>query len=446
MSTANNRFYTIVDLEKYKTKLGNKNILSTQIAGGVSDDPLIDITDAFNNSDTQKPVSDKVVNISQEDPTGTLVGLRGYAYLNRDGTSGVVQNTILKDGLTLTGRDIDFVGSGANVYKYNYPITTRSYRAHLVTTTNYYTPNDQYQTSAPQGVGSGSTDYPPNGASSSISHGDDIDAGKASTTTHRDPIRSNNVTGFRINYNTQTKGQDIGDLITPSHSYNQGVSGTDNNNQKKRQIWMKTGSLYGHLRGAQGGGAGAAGARTQGQEKRSGGAGGNGGNNYHAGFIYPQSNNTQRLTEITFTAGAGGAGGWGGKAGQSGQDGNPGGESSQTILTFKAEQDQQGLSVTIHGTGGGTTGEGGERGDQTSDGQNGHDVQGYPGQTYDQYGYTWVPATKYHPRASGGGAPTGNRGRNQNEVGGYAGQPGITGTFRSYVLMGSRELHLKQEE
>lgn len=441
MSTANNRFYTIVDLEKYKTKLASNNILSTEIAGGVSDDPLIDITDAFNNSDTQKPVSDKVVNISQEELN--VVGLRGYAYLNRDGTTGVVQNTILKDGLNLTGRDIDFVGSGANVYKYTYPRTTRDYRAHQATITNYYTPNDQYQTTDPGGVGSGSTDYPPNGASSSISHGDDIDAGKASTTTHRDPIRSNNVTGFRINYNTQTKGQDIGDLITPSHSYNQGVSGTDNNNQKKRQIWMKTGSLYGHLRGAQGGGAGAAGARSQGQEQRSGGAGGNAGKNWHAGFIYPESDNTQRLTEISFTAGAGGAGGWGGKAGGSGQDGFPGGGSQQTILTFKAEQDQQGLSLTIHGTGGGTCGEGGEKGDKTSDGQNGHDVQGYPTATT-THGYTWVLPTKYHPIACGGGAPTDNRGRNKFEAGGWAGQPGITGTFRSYVLMGSRNLHLKQ--
>ena len=94
---------------------------------------------------------------------------------------------------------------------------------------------------------------------------------------HREPIKSNNVTGFRINYNYDKQtgviqtGNDIGDLITPSHSYTQGVSGTDNTNQKKRQIWYRTGSLYGHLRGSLRRSSGAGGARTQGQEQRSGG-------------------------------------------------------------------------------------------------------------------------------------------------------------------------------
>ena len=111
------------------------------------------------------------VNLSQENPD--VVGLRGYGYLNRDGTTGVVQNTILKDGLNLTGRDINFVGSGKDSYNYYYNISTRWYRGWLYAYSIWHPYNNTSK-------GSETTYFPTNGDPNGIQHGDDIDAGKAS--------------------------------------------------------------------------------------------------------------------------------------------------------------------------------------------------------------------------------------------------------------------------
>ena len=451
-SKAEKRFYTIVDLEKYKTKLSNKQISTNQIANGNTDDPLIDITDYYHTGDpsvgypdNQHPAYPTSVNLSQEQN-----GLKGYAYLNRNSTTNEVQTAnVVKDGLTLTGRNVNFIGSAKNL--------EGGQSAHFFGDDHVYVwgkqnPKGQFVNHV---AGSDLDGDPTTFAHLSQTRNpltyltgsqyqNNINAGDSSLSIHRDDIKNNNQTGFRINYNTQDKtSQDIGQIITPPHNHNQNIKGT-------RQIWYKTGSLYGHFRGSQGGAGGAGGSRSQGQQKKSGGRSGAAATTKHSGFIYPRGVNTNRVYDIQSQLSIGGWGGWGGNSGSTGQWGQNGTSSGASNVKIYTEQNQQQslLSITINGTGYGTGGAGGRSGKSTPDTGdnpvhvdqpvNPDDVTNYNDEQLTATGYNWKKNNSWYPAAPGSG-------RHQEGNGGYSGAPGISATFRSYTLIGSRELHIKKD-
>ena len=452
------RFYTIVDLNKYKTKLSNNQILPSQLAGGNSDDPLIDITDSYYvgdvtyYTDNQHPTYHTSIDLTQYQ--SDYSSYKGYRYLNKvDGkvvrTSNNSQVDVKNDGLTLTGRSVDFVGSNGNddyvwgatnvhgQHAYNYTNTQQKLALNPLRFIQHNDNNPHTYAHYAQNRSS-------NSYLSGAAYQNNIDAGGVSFTGQRNNIRTNCETGFRLNYNTQSKGTDIGYWITPPHNYTQNVKGN-------RQIWYRTGAFYGHFRGSQGGGGGAGGARTKGRYcERSGGKGAAAATTKHAGFIYPVQDISYpnfnygipptRITSIQSQMASGGWGGLGGQNGGKGQVGQNGGNSGSSILKFDSEnngvQEQTtALSLTIHGTHGGTGGERGRACQGVNDRADRTDHVSHPGAATSWGGYGWIPCSADYPAPPGGP-------RNQNDGGGgWSGAPGINATFRSYTLLGSRTLH-----
>ena len=452
------RFYTIVDLNKYKTKLSNNQILPSQLAGGNSDDPLIDITDSYyvgdvtNYTDTQHPTYHNSINLTQyqEDYSS----YKGYRYLNKvDGkvvrTSNNSQVDVKNDGLTLTGRSVDFVGSNGNDQYVWGAQNVHSQHVHNYTNTQGKFGGGWPPTviplhdDNPDTYAHYATDRSSNSYLSGAAYQNNIDAGQVSFPGQRDSIRTNCETGFRLNYNTQSKGTDIGYWITPPHNFTQNVKGD-------RQIWYRTGAFYGHFRGSQGGGGGAGGARTKGRNcERSGGRAAAAATTPHAGFIYPlqdislQNNYgipPTRITSIQSQMASGGWGGLGGNNGGKGQAGQDGGTSGSSTLKFDSEnngvQEQfTHLTLTIHGTQGGMYGERGSHCKEVNDRTDNTNHVSHPGSATSWSGYRWTPCSLNYPAPPGGP-------RNQNDGGGgWSGAPGINATFRSYTLLGSRTLH-----
>ena len=461
------RFYTIVDLNKYKTKLSNNQILPSQIAGGNSDDPLIDITDSYyvgdvtNYTDTQHPTYHNSINLTQYQ--SDYRSYKGYRYLNKvDGkvvrTSNNSQVVVKNDGLTLTGRSVNFVGSNGNddyVWAAQNPqnqstIPYTNTQQKLILNYNVYPPFQliPHNDNNPNTYAHYSTNRFSNSYLSGAAYQNNIDAGGVSITGQRNNIRTNCETGFRLNYNTQSKGTDIGYWITPPHNYTQNVKGN-------RQIWYRTGAFYGHFRGSQGGGGGAGGARTRGgQCERSGGSGAAAATTKHAGFIYPLQDISYphfnygipptRITSIQSQMASGGSGGLGGSNGGAGQWGQNGGDSGSSTLIFDSEnngvQEQiTYLRLTINGTRGGAGGMGSTKCHEVNDKQDRTDHVSHPGAATSWGGYGWIPCSKDYPAP-----PAGPGNKNDNNYyggGGWSGAPGINATFRSYTLLGSRTLH-----